>query len=106
MPKMIVTDFHEKLVIYFMMATRQLTKLSDTFFHIIRLYTRESHNAENHLNGYRAYAQTEIADIITQLKKMCLALNISFDKTCEMADKRDKEKEAEFKRKYPNDPWV
>ena len=106
MPKMIVTDLHEKLVTYFMMATRQLTKLSDTFFHIIRLHTREPHNSANHLNGYRAYAQTEIADIITQLKKMCLALNLSFNETCEMADKRDKEKEAEFKRKYPNDPWV
>src|SRR3990172_11983076 len=105
MPKMIVTDLDEQLAVCYMMATRQLTKLSDTFFHIFRLRTRKTQNTDKHLSGYRAYAQTEISDIITQLKNICSVLNISWEETVKMAEIRDKEKQTEFKRKYPNDPW-
>ena len=56
--------------------------------------------------GYRAYAQTELADVICQVKKICEDLGLSYEKVDALEDVRDKEKEEEFLKKYPNEPWI
>ena len=56
--------------------------------------------------GYRAYAQTELADVICQVKKICEDLELSYEETEKMSDERDKEKGMGFLKKYPNEPWI
>jgi len=109
MGKIIKTERDEQLVVHYMMLTRQMTRLSDCFMHIIRLPTQES-GTHGRLNldfiGYRAYAKTELADIICQIKKLCKILELNFNMTLIMGLKRDEEKKAEYLKKHPNDEWI
>ena len=106
MPKVIVTDMHERLMLHYMLLTRQMTKLSDCLLHIIRLDFRATGEEKKSLfNGYRAYARTELADVICQVKKICEDLGLSYEKVDALEDVRDKEKEEEFLKKYPNIIW-
>ena len=105
--RIIKTELHESLIFHYMLLTRQLTKLSDCFHHIIRLDFRVSgYEKEELFFGYKVYAQSELADAICQIKKICQALEISYTATEKIGDERDKEKEAEFAKRYPNEPWV
>lgn len=107
MPKVITTELHEKLMLHYMLLTRQMAKLSDSLLHIIRLDSRATGEKKKSLfNGYRAYAQTELADTICQVKKICEDLGLSYKETEKMGDERDKEKGVEFFRRYPNEPWI
>jgi len=108
MPKLIFTEIHEGLMLHYMMLTRQITGLCDCLLHIIRLHTRVKDQAEftKLFNGYRAYTQSELADVICQTKKLCQILKISFEETIVLGDERDKEKRAEFKKRYPDDSWI
>jgi len=106
MTKMIKTELHEKLALYYMLLTRQMTKLSDCFFHIIRLDFKLDKEREELFVGYRAYAQSELADAICLIKKICGILGVSYIETENLGDKREKEKREEFLKRYPNEPWT
>lgn len=106
MSRMIRSDFHERLALYYMLLTRQLTKLSDCFFHIMRVDFKPEKERNELYIGYRIYIQSELADIIRLVKNICSILRISYIETEEIGDKRDREKKEEFIRKYPNEPWV
>lgn len=104
--RMIKSDFHERLALYYMLLTRQMTKLSDCFFHMIRLDFKPEEERKELFIGYRAYVQSELADVIRLVKNICFILGISYIETESMGNKRDKEKREEFIKKYPNEPWV
>ena len=106
MTKIIKTELHEKLVLYYMLLTRQMTKLSDCFFHIIRLDFKSEKERKELFIGYRVYAQSELADAICLIKKICEILGISYIETERLGDKREKEKREEFLKRYPNEPWT
>jgi NTP pyrophosphatase (non-canonical NTP hydrolase) len=108
MAKLIFTDLHEMVMLHYLMLTRQITSLADCLLHIIRLYTRAKDRAEYQIlfNGYRGYAQTELADVICQVKRICEILGLSFEETCKMGDRRYSEKMEEFKKRYPEDEWI
>jgi hypothetical protein len=108
MARLIFTEEHEMIMLHYMMLTRQITSLSDSLLHIIRLHTRAKDKAKYRIlfKGYRGHAQTELADIIYQVRKICEILELSFEETVEMGDIRDVEKEREFRRKYPCDNWI
>jgi len=108
MPRFIFTDLHEKLIMHYMMLTRQETKLSDSLLHLIRLHTRVKTEKEMKVlfEGYKRYAQTELADSIFQIEKLCECLGLSFEETISMGKIRDKEKRQEFGKRYPNDSWI
>jgi hypothetical protein len=103
--KIIKKERDEKLLLCYVLMTRQITKLSDCIMHIVRLDSNKK-DTVNIFNGYKAYIQTELSDIITQIKRMCLILNISFEETVEMANLRDIEKKEEFLKKFPEEHWV
>lgn len=48
MTKVIVTEIHEKLMLHYMLLTRQMAKLSDSLLHIIRLDSRATGEKKNH----------------------------------------------------------
>ena len=99
----------EQLVVHYIMLTRQLTHLSDCLLHIIRLPTQENgmHGSQNlDYKGYRAYIQTEIADILVQAGKLLETLDLPFQETLAMGLTRDLEKQEEYLRKHPNDKWI
>lgn len=105
--KVITTETHEKLMLHQLLLTRQLSKLTDSLLHIVRLDARATGEKRKAMfNGYRAFAQTELADIIAQVKKICDVLDISYKETEIMGDLRDKEKAVEFLKKYPHEPWI
>jgi len=107
--KIIKNERDEQLLIHYMMLTRQMTRLSDCFMHIIRLSTQESgrHGSKDlDYKGYKAYAQTELSDILCQVEKLCKILGLNFNETLMMGFKRDKEKEEEYLEKHPSDEWI
>lgn len=107
MTKVIVTEIHERLMLHYMLLTRQMAKLSDSLLHVVRLDSRATGEKKELLfKGYRAYAQTELSDVICQVKKICHDLGLSWIETERMGDERDKEKGAEFAKRYPNEPWI
>lgn len=109
MSNLIFTELHEGLMLHYMMLTRQITSLSDSLLHIIRLHTRTQNDQEKYkglFRGYSAYAQTELADVVCQVKKICNLLQLSFEETAELGDAREDEKMKEFKKKYPTDKWI
>jgi hypothetical protein len=99
----------EQLVFHYIMLTRQITHLSDCLIHIIRLPTQDNgtHGSQNlDYKGYRAYIQTEIADVLMQSAKILETLDLPFQETLVMGITRDLEKQEEYKRKHPNDKWI
>lgn len=107
--KFIFNERDEQLVVHYIMLTRQLTRLADCIFHIIRLATQldgRHGSADLDFRGYKAYAQTEIADVICQAKRLCDILELNFGETVKMGDIRDEEKKAEYLKNHPNDKWV
>jgi hypothetical protein len=109
MSKVIFTEMHEAIMLHYMLLVRQLARLSDSLLHIIRMHTRVeqgSVKAVQFFKGYSAHAQTELADIICQSKKICETLSLDFNETMEMGDIRYEEKMKEFLKRYPNDQWI
>ncbi|PIX90831.1 MAG: hypothetical protein COZ28_01670 [Candidatus Moranbacteria bacterium CG_4_10_14_3_um_filter_44_15] len=107
MSKVIFTEEHEALVLHYNLLVRQLARLFDAILHIIRLHTRATcQNYQSFRNGYKAFAQTEIADIIHQSKKILEILDLSFEETVQMGHERYEEKKREFIKRYPNDKWI
>lgn len=104
---LIFTKRDEKLVMHYMLLTRQMTKLSDSLLHIVRLHTQsdKKHKGIDY-NGYKAYAQSEIADILMQCKKLCDILGVDFISTYMMGIKRDEEKRKEYLEIHPEDEWI
>ena len=105
MAKLIFTERDEKLVLHYMMLTRQITRLTDCFLHIFRLHTRGDETG-NLFKGYRAYVQTELGDAICCIKEICETLGLDFKETEIMGDTRYKEKQEEFLKRHPNDHWI
>lgn len=105
MAKIIFTERDESLILHYMLLTRQMTRLADCFQHIFRLYTREDGDGRL-FKGYKAYAQSELADVIRETKKLCNILDMSFEETEKIGDTRDEEKQEEFLKKYPNEHWI
>ena len=106
MTKTIKTELHEKLALYYMLLTRQMTKLSDCFFHIIRLDFKPEEERGELFIGYQIYAQSELADAIRVIKKICEILGLSYVETENLGDKREREKREEFLKRYPDEPWT
>lgn len=104
---LIFTKRDERLMFHYMILTRQMTRLSDSLLHIIRLYTQKDHKHKGiDYRGYRAYAQSELADIILQVKKLCDILGLDFIETYTMGLARDKEKSQEYLDQHPEDTWI
>lgn len=105
MAKVIFTETHEELALHYMLLVRQIARLSDCLLHIIRLHTRGDEDGKL-FRIFRVYAQSEIGDIICHCKKLCEVLNIPYDETEKMGDFRDKEKQKDFNKRYPNEYWI
>jgi len=108
-PKIILTERDESLMVHYMMLTRQITHLADCLFHIVRIATqKDATHGSLHLDyrGWRAYSQSELADVIMQIKKLCDILELDFIDTYLMGMKRDREKKEDYEKTHPNDKWV
>ena len=108
-PKIILTKRDESLMVHYMMLTRQLTHLADCLFHIVRLKTqKDGTHGSAHLDyrGYRVYAQSEIADMLVQTKRILDELDLDFIDTYSMGLKRDIEKRKDYLETHPGDDWV
>jgi hypothetical protein len=109
MPKLILTEEHEALVLHYMLLARQLNGLSGCLLHIIRMHTRAEQGGEKQrqlLKGYCLHAQADLADLIFQTKKICEILGLDFTETVKMGDARHEEKKREFVKRHPNDEWI
>lgn len=107
--KIIKTDRDEALLVHYVMLTRQITRLADCLFHIVRLATQESgkHGSANlDYLGYRAYAKTELADVLCQVRKLCDVLSLNFNEILNLGIERDKEKKETYLKDHPKDEWV
>ena len=107
MPPYIFNERDEKLLLQYLLLTRQITALSDCVQHIIRL----GNKPDNKINkdkfiGWQLYAQTELSDIIMQVYKICHLLDISISDTIKLGKDRQVEKKTAYLRKYPNDVWI
>lgn len=108
-PKIILTERDESLMVHYLMLTRQCTHLADCLFHIVRLATqKDGTHGSLHLDyrGWRAYTQSEIADMLVQAKRLCDELDLDFIDTYSMGLKRDIEKRKDYEKIHPNDKWV
>jgi hypothetical protein len=92
----------ERLLLHYMLLVRQIAKLSDSLLHLIR--SKRVDKARE--NGYKRYAQTELSDIIMQVKKICDILELSHCETIDMGVIRYQEKEEEFTKKFPGEVWL
>ncbi len=105
--RIIKTLRDELLMLHYMLMTRQMTKLSDSLLHIVRLANQPDHmHKGKDYAGYKAYAQSELADILVQVEKICDILGCDFDATLEMGRSRDLEKKAEYLSMHPHDHWL
>lgn len=84
----------------------RMTKLSDCFFHIMRLDFKPKEEREELFIGYRIYVQSELADVICLVKKICGILGLSYIETENLGDIRNREKRVQFLKRYPNEPWT
>ena len=108
-PKIILTKRDESLMVHYMMLTRQLTHLADCLFHIVRLATqKDGTHGSSHRDyiGWCAYAKSEIADMLVQVKRLCDALDLDFIDTYSLGLKRDIEKRKDYAETHPHDDWV
>jgi len=105
MAKMIFTERDEALAVLYMLLTRQMTRLADCFQHTFRLHKRGDSDGKL-FRGYKAYAQSELADALWLIKRICDVLGVDFNETIELGVLRDKEKREEFLRRYPGEEWV
>jgi hypothetical protein len=105
--QLIFSHRDERLVLHYMLLTRQMTKLSDCLLHIIRLQTQKNgkHKGVDY-KGYRSYAQSELSDVLLQTKKLCDILGLDFIETYLMGIKRDEEKKKEYLESHPEDVWI
>jgi hypothetical protein len=108
-PLIIFNRRDESIMVHYMMLTRQITHLADCLFHIVRLHTQKdgTHGSKKlDYRGWRAYSQSEIADVIIQTEKLCKILDLDFMATYEMGKERDKEKREMYEQLHPGDKWV
>jgi hypothetical protein len=105
--RIVKTPRDELLMLHYMLMTRQMTKLSDSLLHIVRLANQPDHTHKGKdYAGYKAYAQSELADILIQVEKMCNLLGVDFQETVRMGRSRDREKKSEYLAEHPHDHWV
>ena len=100
---------HKKLLLNYALLTRQLAKLSDCIFHIIRVEEKEKKDHQNKdglVTGYTIYAQSELSDALAQIEQMCICLELDFNKTLSMGRIRYIEKAKSFKEKNPGEEWI
>lgn len=107
MPPYLFNERDEKLMLQYLLLTRQITSLADSIQHIIRLGNKPS-NETNRLKykGYVAFAQSELSDIYAQYTKLCILLGIDIEETNKMGIQRQAEKMVEYLKKYPEDVWI
>lgn len=97
----------EKLILQYLLLTRQITSLADCVQHIIRLGNKPDDETRRLLyKGYIAHAQTELADVYAQFVKMCDLLDLPVQDTEEMGLVRQEEKREEYLKRNPNDVWI
>lgn len=109
LPRIILTRRDEDIMVHYLMLTRQVTHLADCLFHIVRLTTQVSgtHGSKKlDYKGWRAYAQSEISDVLVQVRRICDILEIDFVETYCMGVKRDEEKRKVYEELHPGDKWV
>jgi hypothetical protein len=94
-------------MVHYMLLTRQMTKLADSLFHIVRLANQptKTHKGKD-FAAYKVYAQSELADVTMQVEKLCRILGVDFNETVEMGRRRDAEKKVEYLKDHPYDLWV
>lgn len=95
--KILKTEEDEMLVFKTLMLNRQTTSTITCILHIIRRHQKE---------GYKHYIATEFSDIIHQIKEISVILGIDYYGLEKLGDERSKEKEAEFKKRYPKEKWI
>ena len=107
MPLYLFNERDEKLLLQYLLLTRQITSLADSVQHIIRLGNKPD-SVENRLKhkGYMAFAQSELSDVYAQFVKICDLLEIDIQETVEMGLKRQEEKKKEYLQRNPNDVWI
>jgi thymidylate synthase len=105
--EVIRTSEHEKLALHYILLTRQMSSLSDCLLHLIRLDRRASGSTlVRRRKGYVDHASTELADIIMQVKRLCVILGLEYWNVDALAERRDSEKSRDFRRRYPSEPWI
>jgi len=107
MPPYLFSERDERLMLQYLLLTRQITSLADCVQHIIRLGNKPD-NETNRLKykGYVIFAQTELSDIYAQYVKLCNLLDIDVEETQEMGIQRQAEKMLEYLKKNPEDVWI
>ena len=108
-PEVILNRRDESIMVHYMMLTRQITHLADCLFHIVRLTTqKDGTHGSKHLDyrGWRAYSQSELADALVQIRKLCDILDLDFVDTYSLGLKRDEEKQRMYEATHPGDKWV
>lgn len=86
----------------FLMLTRQTAALSTCITNILRV----PHHLGREEGPYISYMKTELADMLAEIEGMCDLLDIEFVDTYTLGVKRREEKEEQFKKRYPNVPWI
>jgi len=106
-PPYIFNERDERLLLQYLLLTRQITALSDCFQHIIRLGNKPDNkiNRDKFL-AYKLFSQTELSDIIMQVYKLCGLLDISISETIKMGMDRQEEKKEAYLKRYPDDVWI
>jgi hypothetical protein len=107
MPPYLFNERDEKLMLQYLLLTRQITSLADSVQHIIRLGNKPR-NETNILKykGYVAFIQSELSDVYAQYVKLCDLLELDVKETNEMGMKRQLEKMEEYLKKNPEDVWI
>jgi hypothetical protein len=108
-PRIILNRRDEDIMVHYLMLTRQITHLADCLFHIVRLSTQNdgTHGSKKlDYCGWRSYAQSEISDVLVQVKRICDILDLDFVDTYCMGIKRDREKQKTYEELHPGDKWV
>ena len=107
MPPYLFKERDEKLLLQYLLLTRQITALSDCIQHIIRLGNKKDDyiNHQKYL-GYVYYSMTELSDIYCQFHKMCELLGLDVEQTIKLGWARQEEKKKAYLKKNPDDTWI
>jgi len=103
----IFNERDEKLLLQYLLLTRQITGLADCFQHIIRLGNKpDNETTRQKFRAYILFSQTELSDTIAQVEKLCDLLGLDFNETIEMGRKRQEEKKQDYLKRNPKDVWT
>lgn len=113
-PELIQSKSEEDMVLQFMFLQNQISTLGHCINHMMWVKHKKNpdgsdvspEDKEAFFKGYRAYASSELSDILRQTRKLCNTMGLDYREVYTMADKREAEKRAEYESKNPGKKWV